>query len=73
MADRNDRRILLLDLIDRVCDAKTVIRRSFEDEVWTKEERVWVSLANHLLDNVYINLDCAMKVWESSKNKGDDE
>lgn len=73
MADRNDRRILLLDLIDRVCGAKIIISRSFEDEVWTEEERVWVSLANRLLDNVHINLDCAMKVWESSKNKGDDE
>ena len=73
MADRNDRRILLLDLIDRVCNAKIVISRSFEDEVWTEEERRWVSLAGLMLDNVHINLDAAMKEWELSKNKGDDE
>jgi hypothetical protein len=68
MADRNDRRILLLDLIDRVCDIKMDITRSFEDEVWTEEERVWVSLAYRLLDDVHLNLDLAMKEWELSKN-----
>ena len=73
MADRNDRRILLLDLIDRVCNIKKDISRSFEDEVWTEEERVWVRLANLMLDNVHINLDAAIKEWELSKNKGDDE
>lgn len=73
MADRNDRWILLLDLIDRVCDVKRIISRSFEDEVWTEEERGWVRLANLLLDNVHMDLDCAMKVWESSKDRGDDE
>jgi hypothetical protein len=69
MADRNDRRILLLDLIDRVCDIKRDITRSFEDEVWTEEERVWVSLARLMLDNAHINLDAAMKEWELSKNE----
>jgi hypothetical protein len=69
MADRNDRRILLLDLIDRVCDIKRDITRSFEDEVWTEEERVWVSLAYRLLDDVHLNLDLAMKEWELSKNE----
>lgn len=68
MADRNDRRILLLDFIDRVCDIKMDITRSFEDEVWTEEERVWVSLAYRLLDDVHLNLDLAMKEWELSKN-----
>lgn len=69
MADRNDRRILLLDLIDRVCDIKRDISRSFEDEVWPEEERVWVSLARLMLDNTHINLDAAMKEWELSKNE----
>lgn len=69
MADRNDRRILLLDLIDRVCDIKRDITRSFEDEVWPEEERVWVSLAHLMLDNTHINLDAAMKERELSKNE----
>lgn len=68
MADRNDRRILLLDLIDRVCDIKRDITRSFEDEVWPEEERACVSIANHMLDYAHINLDAAMKEWELSKN-----